>query len=74
MRSRSTSLVNARAGYAFSKTTKLQADVFNLLNRKDHDIDYFYESRLAGEPAPVADTHFHPVEKRALRLTLTVSY
>ena len=70
VRSKSTSLVNARAGYAFSKTMKLQLDVFNLFDRKDHDIDYFYESRLPGEPAPVADVHFHPVEKRAVRATL----
>ena len=74
VRSQSTSLVNARAGYAFSKTLKMQFDVFNLLNRKNNDIDYFYESRLAGELAPVSDIHFHPVEKRAFRLTLTASY
>jgi len=36
-----TPLVNARAGYAFSKTLKMQLDVFNLFNRKDNDIDYF---------------------------------
>jgi outer membrane receptor protein involved in Fe transport len=74
VRSKSTALVNARAGYAFSKTFKLQLDVFNLFDRKDHDIDYFYESRLPGEPAPMADVHFHPVEKRAVRATLTVAY
>ncbi len=74
MRSKSTSLVNARAGYAFSKTMKVQLDVFNLFDRKDHDIDYFYQSQLAGEPGPVADVHFHPVEKRAVRATLTVAY
>ena len=66
--------MNARAGYAFSKQLKVQLDVFNLLNRKDHDIDYFYASQLAGERAPVSDIHFHPVEKRAFRLTLTASY
>ena len=74
VRSKSTSLVNARAGYAFNKKLKLQLDVFNLFDRKDHDIDYFYESQLAGEAAPVADVHFHPVEKRAVRATLTLNY
>jgi outer membrane receptor protein involved in Fe transport len=74
VRSKGTSLVNARAGYAFSKTLRLQLDVFNLFNRKDNDIDYFYQSRLAGEPGPVSDVHSHPVEKRALRLTLTATY
>ena len=46
----------------------------DFLNRRHNDIDYFYESRLAGEAGPVADIHFHPVEKRALRLSLTASY
>jgi len=36
-----TSLVNARASYAFSKKTRLSLDVFNLFDRKDNDIDYF---------------------------------
>jgi hypothetical protein len=74
VRSKSTSLVNARLGYAFSKKLKLQLDAFNLFDRTDHDIDYFYESQLAGELAPVSDLHFHPVEKRALRLTLIATY
>ena len=52
VRSKATSLVNARAGYAFSKTLKLQLDVFNLFNRKDNDIDYFYESRLRASRRP----------------------
>jgi hypothetical protein len=39
----------------------------NLFNSNDHDIDYFYESQLRGEPAPVADLHFHPLEPFNLR-------
>jgi outer membrane receptor protein involved in Fe transport len=74
VRSQSTSLVNARIGYAFDKRTRLSLDAYNLLDRKNSDIDYFYESRLAGESAPVADVHFHPVERRALRLTLTANF
>ena len=74
VRSTSTSLVNARAGYAFSKAVKLQFDVFNLFNRQNRDINYFYESRLPGDAAPVADIHFHPVEKRAFRAALTMTY
>jgi hypothetical protein len=50
-------------------------DVFNLFNRKASDIDYYYVSRLQGEPAEgVADTHFHPVEPRSVRLTLTANF
>jgi len=73
--SAATSLVNARAGYAFDKRLRLQLDVFNLFNRQDHDIDYFYASRLAGEPAAgVNDIHFHPVEPRSARLTLIANF
>jgi hypothetical protein len=74
VRSGSTALLNARVGYAFNKTFKAQLDGYNVLNRKNNDIDYYYSSRLAGEAAPVSDVHFHPVEKQALRLSITASY
>jgi outer membrane receptor protein involved in Fe transport len=74
VRSASTALLNARVGYNVSKTVKLQLDGYNLLNRQNNDIDYYYPSRLTGEAAPQADVHFHPVEKRSLRLSMIVSY
>jgi len=40
----------------------------NLFNSNDHDIDYFYESQLRGEAAPVEDLHFHPLEPFNARL------
>ena len=49
-------------------------DVFNLFDRRVNDIQYFYESQLPGEAAPVADRHVHPAEPRNLRLTLQVSF
>ena len=73
-RSRATSIVNARAGYAFDKKTRLSVDLYNLFNAKHNDVDYFYASRLRGEAAAVSDFHFHPVESRAVRLTLTMNY
>jgi len=52
-----------------------QLDVLNLCNSKDHDIDYFYASRLPGEPAEgVADVHFHPIEPRTVRFYLTYKF
>jgi hypothetical protein len=74
VRSGSTSLVNARAGYALSKSLKVQLDSYNLLNRRNNDIDYYYASRLAGEPAAASDIHFHPVERRAFRVSMTLRY
>ena len=64
-----------RVGYAIGKQVRAYVDVFNLLDRKASDIDYFYASRLQGEPAGgVSDVHFHPVEPRALRATLALAY
>jgi hypothetical protein len=49
--------------------------VFNLFDRKASDIDYFYASRLPGETAAgVSDIHFHPVEPRSMRMTLTANF
>jgi outer membrane receptor protein involved in Fe transport len=71
VRSASTTLAYARAGYRIGPRTRLTLDVFNLFDRKASDIDYDYVSRLPGEPAGgVDDIHFHPVEPRAVRLTL----
>jgi len=74
-RSKATTLAYLRVGYKFSPTLKVAADVFNLFDRKASDVDYYYVSRLQGEPAAgVADTHFHPVEPRSIRVTVTVNY
>ena len=74
-RSKSTTLASLRVGYKFTPKLRLAVDVFNLFNRKASDIDYFYTSRLQGEPASgVADTHFHPVEPRSVRATLTANF
>jgi len=74
IRSQSTSLVNAKVGYGFEKRMAAGFEVLNLFDRKQDDISYYYESQLRGEAAPVADIHFHPVERRAWRLTFTVSF
>jgi outer membrane receptor protein involved in Fe transport len=74
-RSNSTTLASLRVGYKFTPRVKVAVDVFNLFNRQASDIDYFYTSRLQGEPAAgVADTHFHPVEPRSVRATLTANF
>ena len=57
-----------------SNTTRISLDVFNLFNRKASDIDYFYSSQLAGEAGPVDDRHFHPVEPRSARVSITYEF
>jgi hypothetical protein len=66
--SHSSTLVNARFGYNFEAGLSLALEVFNLFNETASDIDYFYESRLKDEAAPVPDVHFHPAEPRSVRL------
>jgi hypothetical protein len=54
---------------------RASVDVFNLLASKDHDIDYFYASRLAGEAGTgVEDVHFHILEPRSVRFTLAYAF
>lgn len=74
-RSDPTILLSANLGYEFNKTWAIQAEVFNLLNRKDSAIDYFYTSRLPGEAAEgVNDIHFHPIEPINFRIGLTAKF
>ncbi len=75
VRSKGTTLAYARLGYKVDAKTKVSLDVFNLFNRKASDIDYFYKSRLRGEPLDgVADVHSHPAEPRTVRVTLNVGF
>jgi hypothetical protein len=53
----------------------LALEVFNLGNRKNNDISYFYTSRVAGEPlGGVPGLHVHPAELRSLRLTARLRF
>lgn len=63
-----TTLVNANIGYALG-SARITASVLNVLGSNARDVQYFYASRLAGEPVGgVSDLHFHPTEPRQLRL------
>jgi hypothetical protein len=75
VRSASTTLAYGRIGYRIDSRTRVTLDGFNLFNRRASDIDYYYASRLPGEDAEgVGDHHFHPVEPRTLRLTLSKNF
>lgn len=73
-RSDASTVVNA--GYQYQwQNWQFGVDLLNALNSKDHDIDYFYASRLPGEAAEgVEDRHFHPLEPRTLRATLRYTF
>jgi len=72
--SKSTSLINGEVGYKFSERVRLTLEGFNLFDAEVSDIDYFFESRLRDEPAPVDDIHFHAAIPRSARLALRVSF
>ena len=71
VRSRSSLTANLRVSRRLWERAELALDVFNLADRKVNDIEYFYESRLPGEAAPVADRHVHPAEPRTVWVTFT---
>ena len=74
-RSDGTILLSAMLGYEVSRSLRIQAEVFNMLNRKDDAITYFYTSRLPGESlAGVNDFHFHPVEPVSFRIGFILNY
>jgi outer membrane receptor protein involved in Fe transport len=75
VRSEASTEVNLRAGYRLTRDLRVTLDVFNLFNQQSSDIDYYYTSRLPGEPlAGVNDIHFHPVDKRSFRGSLSYSF
>jgi outer membrane receptor for ferrienterochelin and colicin len=75
VRSKGTTLAYLRVGHQLTRDVKVALDVFNLFNRRASDIDYFYTSRLSGEPATgIADLHSHPAEPRSFRLTVAMSF
>lgn len=49
-------------------------EVLNVLDSKDADISYYFESQLLGEFFPIADVHTHQMEPRQLRVSLEVSF
>ncbi|MBW4965743.1 TonB-dependent receptor [Pseudoalteromonas sp. CR1] len=73
-RSNPLTVVNSSVSYKQTHW-KVDFELLNLFNSTDHDIDYYYASRLPGEPAQgVEDNHFHPIEPRTTRLTLSLLF
>lgn len=72
VRSNSSALVNAQLGVMTASRLRYTLDVFNLFNSHASDIDYYYTSRLQGEPTSgVNDIHFHPTVPRTLRFSIS---
>ena len=75
IRSDSTTLLNFEGGYQFMKKLRINLDVFNLANAAVSDIDYYFASRLPGEPlGGVEDIHTHPAVPRTARVSFVVGF
>jgi hypothetical protein len=72
--SSATVLLNAAASYQITNTWHLAVEVLNLLDRRDHDIDYAYESRVTPTAASAFEDVFHPVEPIQVRGGITARF
>ncbi len=73
-RSSDTIMLNAEAGYQLNKIWRISVEVLNVLNRRDHDIDYAYKyQQTPAGPAQFGDV-FHPVEPVQARVALTARF
>jgi hypothetical protein len=73
-RSHLTALLNAEAGYQIHKKWRVSAEFLNLLNRRDHDIDYAYTSQITPTATPAFTDVFHPVEPFQVRFGLARTF
>lgn len=74
-RSSGYSEINLEMGHDVGGGWKLQASIFNLLNSHDDAADYYYTSRLRGEPSDgITDLQVHPLEPRSARFTVARTF
>lgn len=73
-KSSSTLVLNWEAGYQINHTWRISAEILNLLDSRDHDIDYAYVSRTTPNGAAVFQTVFHPEEPIQVRFGLTARF
>ena len=63
---------NLDAAYDAGHGWKIGFSIFNLFDSKDDSAEFYYTTRLRGEPAAgVADFQTHPLEPRSARFSLT---
>jgi outer membrane receptor protein involved in Fe transport len=75
VRSKATTLLNFEGGYQFVKALRANLQIYNVLDAQVSDIDYYFASRLPGEPiGGVDDIHVHPAVPRTLRLSLIFGF
>ena len=85
-RSSASSVVNVKAGYQLNAVWAFSVDVLNALNAHANDQEYFYASRLRGEPENAAnrvanggdggynDHMVHPLEPTNVRVAVNAQF
>jgi hypothetical protein len=73
-RSQATALLNGEVGYRINEKWNVSAELLNLPNRRDHDIDYAYTSQITSTAAPAFTDVFHPIEPLQVRFWLRRSF
>ncbi len=73
-RSHATVLLNAEVRYRLTRKWSFVVEALNLLNRKDHDIDYAYTSRITPTGDAAFTDVFHPVEPFQMRFGIRRSF
>ena len=75
VQSSGTTLWNGEVGYRLSDKARLVVEMFNIFDAEVSDIDYYYTSRLRGEPDEgVDDIHTHPALPRSVWFGARVSF
>jgi outer membrane receptor protein involved in Fe transport len=82
-RSHETIMLGALLAYDITPNLRITGEVFNVLDRNDAEIDYFYDSCLQSEITdsggvqscpPTPDIHFHPVYPIMFRGAVTARF
>ena len=70
-----TTVINLMVVYRMDNIT-LKGTILNVTDSDDHDVDYFYESRLATDPSGNAseDVHYHIIQPRTLRASVAYTF
>lgn len=74
IRSNSSTTLNAQINYKFNSNNRVELQAFNLANRVNKAIEYYYASRLKEETQPQEDRHFHPAEPRSFRVVWVLGF
>lgn len=75
VQSESTTIWNGQLGVQLDDHVSVAFEVFNIFDSDVSDIDYYYTSRLPGEPlSGVDDIHTHPSIPRLARVALQLGF